>query len=183
VRTQLSRIGEAIIHCQQIVKSLVSFARKQKPEPAYIDINGLCDKALELVVGQLKVSNIELVKRFDERLPQTMADPHQLQQVFVNLAANAYQAMSSGPGHGQLLVETRAGEGVIHIGFHDDGPGISPEHQRKIFDPFFTTKPDGTGLGLSISYGIIKEHGGEISVRSVPGRGTSFLIEIPVTGQ
>jgi C4-dicarboxylate-specific signal transduction histidine kinase len=181
LRTQLERIAEATVHCQQIVKSLVSFARKQKPEPAYIDVNGLCAKALELVVGQLKVGNIELEKRFDERLPQTMADPHQLQQVFVNLATNAYQAMAAGSGRGKLLVETRAGDRVIHIAFHDDGPGISKEHQRKIFDPFFTTKADGTGLGLSISYGIVKEHGGDISVRSVPGKGTTFLVEIPVT--
>jgi len=181
VKTHLERIGEATIRCQQIVKSLVSFARKQKPEMAYIDINALCDKVLDLVVYQLKVDNIELEKRFDERLPQTMADPHQLQQVFVNLATNAYQAMSSGTGRGKLVVETKAGDGVIHIGFHDDGPGISKEHQRKIFDPFFTTKADGTGLGLSISYGIIKEHGGEISVQSAPGKGTTFLIEVPIT--
>ena len=181
LRTQLERIGEATVHCQQIVKSLVSFARKQKPEPAYIDVNALCDKALELVVGQLKVSNIRLEKRFDERVPRTMADPHQLQQVFVNLATNAYQAMASGSGRGKLLVETQAGDGVIHVRFHDDGPGISPERQRKIFDPFFTTKPEGTGLGLSISYGIIKAHGGEISVRSAPGEGTTFLVDVPVT--
>ena len=181
VKTQLERIGEATIHCKQIVKNLVSFARKEKPEMAYIDINALLDKVLDLVVYQLKVSSIELHKRFDERLPQTMADPHQLQQVFVNLATNAYQAMSSCTGRRKLVVETKAGEGVLQIGFHDNGPGISKEHQRKIFDPFFTTKADGTGLGLSISYGIIKEHGGEISVQSAPDNGTTFLIEVPIT--
>ena len=181
VKTQLERIGEATIRCQRIVKSLVSFARKQKPEMAYIDINALCHKVLDLVVYQLKVSNIELEKRFDERLPQTMADPHQLQQVLVNLATNAYQAMSGCTRQGKLVVETKAREGVIHIGFHDNGPGISKEHQRKIFDPFFTTRADGTGLGLSISYGIIKEHRGEISVESALGKGTSFLIEVPIT--
>jgi C4-dicarboxylate-specific signal transduction histidine kinase len=181
VKTQLERIGEATIHCKQIVKNLVSFARKEKPEMAYIDINALLDKVLDLVVYQLKVSNIELDKRFDERLPQTMADPHQLQQVFVNLATNAYQAMASCTGRRKLVVETKVGEGVLQIGFHDNGPGIPKEHQRKIFDPFFTTKADGTGLGLSISYGIIKEHGGEISVQSVPDRGTTFLIEVPIT--
>jgi C4-dicarboxylate-specific signal transduction histidine kinase len=181
VQTQLERIGEATIQCKQIVKNLVSFARKAKPEMAYIDINALLDKVLDLVVYQLKVSNIELDKRFDERLPQTMADPHQLQQVFVNLATNAYQAMSGSPGRRRLVVETKAGEGVIQVGFHDNGPGISREHQRKIFDPFFTTKADGTGLGLSISYGIIKEHGGEISVQSVPEQGTTFLVEVPIT--
>jgi two-component system NtrC family sensor kinase len=181
VRTLLQRIGEAATYCQQIVKSLVSFARKQKPELAYIDVNELCDKALTLVVYQLKVSNIDLEKRFDARLPRTMADPHQLQQVFVNLATNAYQAMSGVRERGRLLVETAARQGAIHVAFHDDGPGISREHQRKIFDPFFTTKSDGTGLGLSISYGIVKEHGGEISVESVLGQGTTFVIELPIT--
>jgi signal transduction histidine kinase len=78
-------------------------------------------------------------------------------------------------------VETTAADGVIRIGFHDDGPGIPKEQLRKIFDPFFTTKTEGTGLGLSISYGIIKEHGGEISVQSVSGRGTSFRIQVPIT--
>ena len=180
VKTQLERISEASVHCQHIVKSLVSFARKQKPEMADVDINALCDKALALVVYQLKVSNIDLEKRYDERLPRTMADPHQLQQVFVNLATNAYQAMSSRTGRGTLVVETTAADGVIRIAFHDDGPGIAKEQLRKIFDPFFTTKADGTGLGLSISYGIIKEHGGEISVHSGPVEGTTFLIEVPI---
>jgi two-component system NtrC family sensor kinase len=181
VKTQLERIVEATVHCQQIVKSLVSFARKQQPEMTYIDLNALCEKALNLVVGQLKVHDIDLETRFDAHLPQTMADPHQLQQVFVNLATNAYQAMSTGAARGKLMVETTARGGVIHIGFRDNGPGISREHQRKIFDPFFTTKADGTGLGLSISYGIVKAHGGEISVQSTPGEGTTFLVEVPIT--
>jgi two-component system NtrC family sensor kinase len=109
-----------------------------------------------------------------------MADPHQLQQVFVNLAGNACQAMSNHAGRGTLVVSTKADDGVLEIRFQDDGPGISKEHQRKIFDPFFTTKADGTGLGLSISYGIVKEHGGEIAVQSELGTGTTFVITLPI---
>jgi two-component system NtrC family sensor kinase len=179
-KTQLDRIGEATSHCRKVVKNLLSFARKQRPEVASSDINEVCDKAIDLVAYQLKVNSVELEKRFDPRLPRIMADPHQLQQVFINLATNACQAMSNAAGRGRLVVETRAREGVIEVGFHDDGPGISKEHQRKIFDPFFTTKADGTGLGLSISYGIIKEHGGDITVRSEPGVGTSFVIALPI---
>ena len=179
-KTQLARIGEATSHCRKVVKNLLSFARKQQPEVTSSDINAVCDKAIDLVAYQLKVNSIELEKRFDRTLPWIMADPHQLQQVFINLATNACQAMSNAAGGGRLVVETRAGDGVIQVGFHDDGPGISKEHQRKIFDPFFTTKADGTGLGLSISYGIIKEHGGDIAVRSEPGTGTSFVIELPI---
>ena len=179
-KTQLERIGDAATHCQRIVKSLVSFARKHKPEMVYIDINALCDKVLDLLAYQLKVSHIELDKQFDAALPQTMADPHQLQQVFVNLASNACQAMSNHAGNGKLIVATKAADGVLEIRFQDNGPGISKEHQRKIFDPFFTTKADGTGLGLSISYGIVKEHSGEIVVQSEVGSGTTFVITLPV---
>jgi two-component system NtrC family sensor kinase len=179
-KTQLARIGDATSHCRKVVKNLLSFARKQQPEVTASDINAVCDKALDLVAYQLKVNSIDLEKRFDHSLPSIMADPHQLQQVFVNLATNACQAMANASGSGKLVVETRKGNGVIQVGFHDDGPGISKEHQRKIFDPFFTTKADGTGLGLSISYGIIKEHGGDIAVRSEGGTGTSFVIELPV---
>src|SRR5262249_59146959 len=100
---QLERICDAVARCQQIVKSLLSFARKQKPTKAYIDVNSLCKSVLNLLAYQLKVSNITLEKRFDADLPKTMADPHQLQQVFVNLVTNAYQAMSSYRGRGQLV--------------------------------------------------------------------------------
>jgi C4-dicarboxylate-specific signal transduction histidine kinase len=179
-KTQLERIGDAATHCQRIVKSLVSFARKHKPEMTDIDINALCEKVLDLLAYQLKVSHIELEKRFDPDLPQTMADPHQLQQVFVNLVSNACQAMSNHAGQGKLVVETRAADGVLQVRFQDNGPGISREHQRKIFDPFFTTKADGTGLGLSISYGIVKEHSGEITVQSELGTGTTFVIALPI---
>jgi C4-dicarboxylate-specific signal transduction histidine kinase len=180
-KTQLQRISDAAVHCQRIVKSLVSFARKQKPEMAYVDVNEVCDKMLDLVAYQLKVGNVALEKRLDPRLPRTMADPHQLQQVLVNLATNAAQAIAAAAGRGTLRLETSLVNGSIHITVRDDGPGISREHQRKIFDPFFTTKPEGTGLGLSISYGIIKEHGGEIVVHSTPGAGTTFVITLPIT--
>ena len=90
------------------------------------------------------------------------------------------QGMANNAGRGKLTVSTRAGFGVVEIRFQDDGPGISKEHLRKIFDPFFTTKADGTGLGLSISYGIVKEHGGEITVQSQVGSGTSFVVRLPV---
>ena len=179
-KTQVERISDAATHCQRIVKSLVSFARKHKPEMAYIDINALCDKVLDLLAYQLKVSHVALEMKLDPALPQTMADPHQLQQVFVNLASNASQAMGNHAGRGKLTVATRAVNGAVEIRFQDDGPGISKEHQRKIFDPFFTTKADGTGLGLSISYGIVKEHGGEITVQSEIGSGTTFVVRLPI---
>jgi two-component system NtrC family sensor kinase len=180
---QLEKISGEAFRCHQIVRSLLSFARKQKPEKAYIDINVLCDGVLNLLAYQFKVSNIALERRFAEGLPRTMADPHQLQQVFINITTNAYQAMSSAHGRGTLVVETKRRDGMVEIAFQDNGPGIIPEHQRKIFDPFFTTKEHGTGLGLSLSYGIIQEHEGRISVESIPGAGTTFLVELPIVAQ
>jgi signal transduction histidine kinase len=179
-RGRLEKLGQAAVHCSQIVKGLVSFARKQKPELACVDVNALCEQALDLLAYQMKASKIQLERHLDPRLPRTMADPHQLQQVFVNIGTNACQAMAGAAGRGTLTVETTAADGVIRIAFHDDGPGMSKEQQRKIFDPFFTTKPEGTGLGLSISYGIIREHAGDIAVESVPGRGATFVVSVPV---
>jgi two-component system NtrC family sensor kinase len=122
-----------------------------------------------------------------------MADPHQLQQVFVNLVTNACQAMSEAHNGGHLTITTEVGpstfishqpqaEPVIRVIFQDDGPGIPPDVLPRIFDPFFTTKPvgGGTGLGLSICHGIVSEHGGHIWAESKPGQGATFFIELPV---
>jgi two-component system NtrC family sensor kinase len=114
-----------------------------------------------------------------------MADEHQLQQVLLNVIVNAEQAMLSQRNNGLLTVKTgmhvRERVRYITVSITDDGPGIEARHLARIFDPFFTTKPvnTGTGLGLSISYGIVKEHGGEITVESRPGKGATFTVEIP----
>ena len=122
----------------------------------------------------------------DPGLPQTLADAAQLQQVVLNLIVNAEQAIVVARGeesrNGRILIRTRrlAGDRVA-MEVSDDGPGIPPEIVPRIFDPFFTTKPPGvgTGLGLSIVYGIVQEHGGEVTVDSLPGRGTTLTVELP----
>jgi two-component system NtrC family sensor kinase len=115
-------------------------------------------------------------------MPPIMADPHQLQQVFVNIIGNARQAIEPIQREGRIVVRTQTSNGWATIEFEDNGPGIRPEHLARIFDPFFTTKPagKGTGLGLSLSYGLIQEHGGRISARSELGHGATFTIELPV---
>ncbi|MCK5317762.1 MAG: hypothetical protein KAJ55_07595, partial [Anaerolineales bacterium] len=125
--------------------------------------------------------NIEFVERFETDLPMVVVDPSQMQQVFLNMIINAAEAMELG---GKLTLVTRSNstENFIEISISDTGHGIPEENFDKLFDPFFTTKDvgHGTGLGLAISYGIIKEHGGEISIESKVGEGSTFLIRLPI---
>jgi two-component system NtrC family sensor kinase len=130
------------------------------------------------------VNNIEITRELDRKLPKTIADAHQLQQVFLNVITNAEQAMLEFRGTGHLTIRTRTDSqnAKIIVEIIDDGPGIPESHLTRIFDPFFTTKEvgKGTGLGLSLSYGMIKEHGGNIYARSREGEGAAFVVELPV---
>ena len=184
-RESLSKINNLAERCQKIVQNLLSFARKQKPERILSDINDILNRTLDLRNYEMQVNNIELTAELDPKLPKTIADAHQLQQVFLNIITNAEQAMLNARGRGRLTIRTRSNhrKGFITIEIIDNGPGIPEKVQTRIFDPFFTTKDvgSGTGLGLSLSYGIIKEHGGDIFVRSRSGKnGAHFFIEIPV---
>ncbi|MGH9680541.1 MAG: hybrid sensor histidine kinase/response regulator, partial [Candidatus Acidiferrales bacterium] len=141
---------------------------------------------LSLRAYELRLDNIEVELALDFGLPATLADAAQLQQVVLNLIVNAEQSIVLGRGeetrHGQILIRTQRLPGDrIGMEVSDDGPGISPEIASRIFDPFFTTKPVGvgTGLGLSIVYGIVQEHGGEVTVESHPGQGASICVELP----
>jgi two-component system NtrC family sensor kinase len=133
----------------------------------------------------LKVTNIEVVTELAPDLPKTMADVHQVQQVFVNLITNAEQAMTGAHGGGTLKLKTERTDGAIRVSVADDGPGVRQEDLKRIFDPFFTTKEvgKGTGLGLSICYGIVREHGGRISARNNPDRGATFTVELPIVSE
>ena len=137
---------------------------------------------LELRSYDLRVKNIELELDLDPRLPRTMVDPDQIQQVFFNVITNAEHAVLSARGKGKLKVRSRADKGYVRLSFSDDGVGISADNLRRVFDPFFTTKEggQGTGLGLTISYGIIDDHGGRILVESRAGKGSTFTVELPI---
>ncbi len=168
---------------KKIVENLLSFARKDKPRREYADVNSILRKAVEFREYQLSLENIRVVMDLDPELPETMVDSGQLQQVFTNMVLNAYNAISDSESNdGKIEIHTESGDGWIEITISDTGPGIPEEVLNKIFDPFFTTKPTGlgTGLGLSVSYGIIKEHGGDILVESEEGKGTTFIVRIPV---
>jgi two-component system, NtrC family, sensor kinase len=186
-KDRLHKINNLALRCQKIVQNLLFFARKQKPERTRCDINEILEKTIELRNFQLQVNNIEISRELDRNLPRTIADAHQLQQVFLNVLTNAEQAMMEARGKGLLIIRTRVHEhhDRIIVEIIDDGPGIPESSLPRIFDPFFTTKEvgKGTGLGLSISYGMIKEHGGNIYARSRLGEGTTFVIELPIVAQ
>ena len=181
-RGHLDRIAKSAHRCHKIVHSLLSFARQEAPERKLVDLHTVIDEVLEIMAYDLRTSNVTIVKEFAPSLPKIMADPHQLQQVFVNILGNARQAIEPFNTEGRIIVRTFTAEGWVAVEFQDNGPGIKPQHLARIFDPFFTTKPagKGTGLGLSLSYGLIQEHGGKISATSELGHGATFLIELPV---
>ncbi len=181
-RRYLDRVHEGAVRCQKIVRNLLSFARKHKPERRPAQIHEILEKTLELREYQLRVHGIEVVRDFAENVPQTMLDNHQMQQVFLNLIRNAEQAIVAARRPGRLVLRTRAEQGWIRVEIEDNGTGMPQEILPKIFDPFFTTKEpgEGTGLGLSVSYGIVQEHGGHIQVRSHEGSGSTFVVELPI---
>jgi signal transduction histidine kinase len=146
-----------------------------------VDLPELLDKVLALTAAELRLTDVAVEKEVEPELPSVWADSNQLQQVLTNLIANAKQAMAAQDGARQLRISMRRGGGKsVRIQVADTGPGIPPAIIATVFDPFMTTKADGTGLGLSISYGIIREHGGQLSVESPPGRGATFTVELPI---
>jgi two-component system NtrC family sensor kinase len=163
----------------RIVQNLLSFSRQHKPERAMVRLNQIVEDTLALRDYDLRMSNIRLHLDLAEDLPLVSADPHQLQQVFLNLVNNALDAILENSADGDLWVRTAKEGDKFVVQFTDSGPGV--KDSSKVFDPFYTTKPvgKGTGLGLSICYGIITEHGGRILVRNVPPRGACFSIELP----
>ncbi|MBI5774346.1 MAG: response regulator [Verrucomicrobia bacterium] len=181
-RTQLDYITKSAMRCHKIVQNLLSFSRQHAPERKLVKVNELVEAVLELLAYEMRTGNIQVTPQLAPDLPAILGDPHQLQQVFLNLVNNARQAIEGHRPAGAIRVRTLAAGANVCVEFEDDGPGIAPEHLPRIFDPFFTTKPvgQGTGLGLSLCYGIIQEHGGAIYARSEPGKWTIFTIELPV---
>jgi signal transduction histidine kinase len=182
-RRYLEMIHKSAHRCQKIVQSLLSFARRHQPERTAVSVNNLIGSVLEIVQYQLRTSNIEVITRLDQNLPVVFADPHQMQQVILNIVNNARQAIEANQPQGCIKIITEASESNVRIIIQDSGPGIPEENLRRIFDPFFTTKQvgQGTGLGLSLCYGIVKEHGGTITPLSRRGEGATFIIELPVS--
>jgi PAS domain S-box-containing protein len=167
----------------RVVQNLLSFARQRKPQKQEVDIRKVLDETLALRDYDLKVNNITLEREIEPAISAVTADPHQLEQVFLNIINNAVDALLEAGKGGTLKVCIYAKDGNVHAEFHDSGGGI--KEPNRIFDPFYTTKSvgKGTGLGLSICYGIVKEHGGDISARNRPEGGAIIEVRLPSAGR
>jgi two-component system NtrC family sensor kinase len=179
-RDELGLILQEAERTRVIVQNMLRFAREVPPQREPVQVNLILRQTLTLRSYGLANRDVEIVERLAENLPVVVADPHQLQQVFLNLLNNSFDAIETISRPGRIEVETRAHSECVEIYFRDNGPGIS--NPDRIFEPFFTTKPvgKGTGLGLSICYGIVNAHMGEILCQNnAGGEGCTFLIRLP----
>ncbi|HCJ65759.1 MAG TPA: hypothetical protein DHV62_00135 [Elusimicrobia bacterium] len=184
IKERAKRINTEIMNCAHIIDKLLQFVRLQTTGKTQADVNTLLEDTLELRKDQFVLDNIKVVKEFKKLLPKINADSTLLQQVFLNIIRNAHQAMLSLTTKGrELTVETDYDDKNVKIKFTDTGPGIPEENLEKIFQPFFTTKnpEEGVGLGLSIAKRIIEEHKGKIYALSKINKGTTIVIELPLT--
>ena len=181
-REDLDLIVHETTRAAQIVRGLLDFARERQVVKTPLDLNEVVRQTMRLLGNQKAVQGIVIVEDLADALPAVEGDAHQIEQVMLNLAMNACEAMPNG---GTLLISSLAADGKVIVKFTDTGCGIKEEHLDQIFEPFFSTKPvgKGTGLGLSVSYGIIEEHGGALEVESQEGKGSTFTVVLPCAGR
>ena len=182
IREDVKLIYNEAQRAADVTKNLLTFARKRAPVKQLIQINNIIEDVLKLRAYEHKVNGIEVKRRLAHDLPEIMVDYFQMQQVFLNIIINAEYFMTEAHNRGTLTITTKKHNSSVRISIADDGPGIPQENLSRIFDPFFTTKEagKGTGLGLSICHGIVAEHGGQIYARSQPGKGATFVVELPI---
>ena len=186
-RRRLELIRKCNDRIEKIVDHLREFSRQTKTEFQEIDINQPIENSLLITGQQLLNHGISLVKNLSSELPKVMGDSNQLEQVFLNLIANARDAVEEGGGlKKELTITSRLSQDdkspSVLVSIKDTGVGISPENLEKVFEPFFSTKPvgKGTGLGLSLCFGIAEAHGGRIDIKSRQGEGTEVVLALPV---
>jgi len=185
IRDYLEKINKGALLSKNIVEKFLAFSRKYEKKREHLEVNAVIESTLDLKQHDFKRDRIQVVRNLAGHMPGTMADFHELQQVFLNVINNAHQAMKEQSGTGFLTIKSEFDDRAIRISFQDTGPGIPQENLQKIFEPLFTTKEigKGTGLGLSLSCEIIKEHGGDVYVASEPGKGACFVIELPIISE
>ena len=163
----------------EILKQLSGFSKTPPVELRPWKVNSLIEASLSLIQYDKRAKDVTIVRDLGTDIPEITTDGNQLSQVIVNLVLNAVDAMPQG---GTLTIGSRVKNGSIIIGFADTGVGIPKENLGRIFDPFYTTKEKGTGLGLAVSYSIVKKLNGSLTVESEPGKGTKFVITLPIEG-
>jgi len=183
-RRDLRVILQEAQRTKQIVQNLLSFARQVPPHRQLVQLNSILQRTVHLRSYDFISHGIDVVERLDESLPQVIGDSHQLQQVFLNILNNAYDAVRESARPARIEIVSGHAGSFVEISFCDNGIGIvDPE---RIFDPFFTTKDvgKGTGLGLSICYGIVREHGGEILCHNnLDSEGATFIVRLPIASE
>jgi two-component system sensor kinase FixL len=166
----------------EVVRRLRSLLKKNASEMNLLDIDALITETVMLIATDLNVRNISLTLKLEGNLPLVLGDRIQIQQVFLNLISNSFDAMEDNQGSREMLIRTsRKDIDTIIIELKDSGCGILAQNKPKLFEHFFTTKSDGLGMGLSISRSIVEAHGGRLEVENNPDRGVTFYFSIPVS--
>jgi C4-dicarboxylate-specific signal transduction histidine kinase len=178
---ELRQATQQVRKATEIISHLRTFGRAAPVRREPISLRQVIERALSLMQEQLRLRQIEVTVDLGREDPIVLANPIQLEQVFINLLTNGRDAVADAPRKA-IGISGSVGSTTVEVAVSDTGEGIPPGLEQRIFDPFFTTKQvgQGTGLGLSITYGIVKEHGGTISVLSPPGEGATFLIQLPL---
>jgi PAS domain S-box-containing protein len=186
IRRDLEAIHNAAERAARIVRNLQTFVRKRHTTRTTVDLNQILRETLAIRAYEQRAANVVILEALASGLPPVFADPHQIQQILLNLIINAEHAMLDAHGRGMLILRSwhEPERDAVILEVNDDGPGMPEDVQPRIFDPFFTTKAvgKGTGLGLTVAYAIAQEHGGRLAVRSIEGRGASFFLELPASG-
>jgi two-component system, NtrC family, sensor kinase len=183
LQDSLKEVLRQVDRCREITQNLLDFARRKEPVFQEVNVNKLIEDLSKLVEKEAILHRIEISREFQQDLPLVQTDAPSLRQVVLNLLTNATHAVEK---DGKIRIATkRSQNGSVDIIVEDTGCGIPKDHLAKIFDPFFTTKPEGkgTGLGLSICHGIVDKLGGRISVRSEVGKGSTFVVTLPINQQ
>jgi signal transduction histidine kinase len=176
---KIRTVQQECLHLQEILDDFLRFARVDDLKLGPCLLNDVVDELVDFYHPQAVQHDIDVLTYLDRDLPALELDRHFFQQALLNLLLNAQQAMPTG---GQLVLKTAHDEGSAVLEVIDNGPGMSPESVRRVFRPFYTTKREGSGLGLPTTRKIVEAHGGTIDVESEPGKGTRFVIRLPVAG-
>ncbi|HEX5437948.1 MAG TPA: ATP-binding protein [Gemmatimonadaceae bacterium] len=171
-------IRSETLRASQVLRDLLTFARRSESEPAPLQLNEVVERTVRLRSYEMSTAGITCTTELAPDLPSVLGDGRQLQQVLLNLMMNAIQAMAPQQG-GTLRLTTRADGAQVLLEVSDTGPGVPYEVRAHVFEPFFTTKLDGTGLGLSVSYGIVAAHEGTIIITDTSSEGTTFRVTLP----